>query len=57
MSCQMRSDVLIYIYAHMGRYVGNSAGNILVLKFDGETGHLSQMKYTIPFAVSHGELH
>ncbi|KAK4752842.1 hypothetical protein SAY87_021640 [Trapa incisa] len=35
-------------------YVGDSTGNILVLKFDQERGHLTRMKYTIPFAASHG---
>ncbi|PKI46525.1 hypothetical protein CRG98_033082 [Punica granatum] len=36
-------------------YVGDSAGNISVLKFDQDTSHLIQMKYTIPFAISHGD--
>lgn len=39
----------------IGRYVGNSVGNISVLKHDQETFHIEQMKYTIPLSASHGE--
>lgn len=35
-----------------GRYVGNSAGNVRVLKLEQE--HIVQMKYTIPYSASHG---
>ncbi|KAK9284535.1 hypothetical protein L1049_023710 [Liquidambar formosana] len=34
-------------------YVGDSVGNISVLKLDEER-HIVQMKYTIPFSASHG---
>ncbi|CAB4287974.1 unnamed protein product [Prunus armeniaca] len=33
-------------------YVGNSAGNVRVLKLEQE--HIVQMKYTIPYSASHG---
>ncbi|CAN6541397.1 unnamed protein product [Malus baccata var. baccata] len=33
-------------------YVGDSAGNVTVLKLEQE--HIVQMKYTIPYSVSHG---
>ena len=39
-----------------GRYVGNSVGNVSVLKLDQETCCIEQMKYTIPFFASHGEI-
>ncbi|XVF18147.1 hypothetical protein REPUB_Repub10bG0187200 [Reevesia pubescens] len=35
-------------------YVGDSVGNIKVLKIDQEACHVVQMKYTIPFSASHG---
>lgn len=35
-----------------GRYVGDSAGNVRVLKLEQE--HIVQMKYTIPYSASHG---
>ncbi|XP_021301007.1 syntaxin-binding protein 5 [Herrania umbratica] len=35
-------------------YVGDSVGNIKVLKIDQELCHVVQMKYTIPFSASHG---
>ncbi|KAJ4837935.1 hypothetical protein Tsubulata_022530 [Turnera subulata] len=35
-------------------YVGDSAGNISILKLDQETWHIVPMKYTIPFSASHG---
>ncbi|XVF62302.1 hypothetical protein PTKIN_Ptkin08bG0206500 [Pterospermum kingtungense] len=35
-------------------YVGDSVGNIKVLKIDLELVHVVQMKYTIPFSASHG---
>ncbi|XP_050228000.1 uncharacterized protein LOC126677432 isoform X2 [Mercurialis annua] len=37
-------------------YVGDSIGNVSVLKLDQETCYLEQMKYTIPFSVSHAEV-
>lgn len=37
------------------RYVGDSVGNIKVLKIDLGVGHVVQMKYTIPFSASHGK--
>ncbi|XP_048230318.1 uncharacterized protein LOC8281313 isoform X2 [Ricinus communis] len=35
-------------------YVGDSVGDVSVLKLDQETSSLEQMKYTIPFSASHG---
>ncbi|XVF16029.1 hypothetical protein REPUB_Repub09cG0206400 [Reevesia pubescens] len=35
-------------------YVGDSIGNIKVLKIDQEGCHVVQMEYTIPFSASHG---
>ncbi|KAK9164913.1 hypothetical protein Scep_000104 [Stephania cephalantha] len=35
-------------------YVGDSVGNVSVLKLDPETHHLECMKYNIPFSASHG---
>ncbi|KAK9164722.1 hypothetical protein Syun_005624 [Stephania yunnanensis] len=35
-------------------YVGDSVGNVSVLKLDPETHHLVCMKYNIPFSASHG---
>ncbi|XP_007046503.2 PREDICTED: uncharacterized protein LOC18610648 isoform X2 [Theobroma cacao] len=35
-------------------YVGDSVGNIKVLKIDQELCHVVQMKYAIPFSASHG---
>nr|XP_043631084.1 uncharacterized protein LOC122602544 isoform X2 [Erigeron canadensis] len=35
-------------------YVGDSFGNVSVLKFDKETCSIVQMKYRIPFSASHG---
>ncbi|KVI08715.1 hypothetical protein Ccrd_012912 [Cynara cardunculus var. scolymus] len=36
-------------------YVGDSFGNVSVLKFDKEPCNILQMKYRIPFSASHGE--
>ncbi|KAF7829057.1 Syntaxin-binding protein 5 [Senna tora] len=35
-------------------YIGDSVGNISVLKLDQETWHVVQMKYTIPLSASYG---
>ncbi|GAV83036.1 Lgl_C domain-containing protein [Cephalotus follicularis] len=35
-------------------YIGDSVGNVSVLKLDEESLHVVQMKYTIPFSASHG---
>ncbi|XP_024991055.1 uncharacterized protein LOC112525245 [Cynara cardunculus var. scolymus] len=35
-------------------YVGDSFGNVSVLKFDKEPCNILQMKYRIPFSASHG---
>ncbi|KAL5538587.1 hypothetical protein UlMin_045509 [Ulmus minor] len=35
-------------------YVGDSFGNVSVLKFDKESCRIEQTNYTIPFSVSHG---
>ncbi|XWS42234.1 hypothetical protein CRYUN_Cryun17cG0150600 [Craigia yunnanensis] len=35
-------------------YVGDSVGNIKVLKIDQDVCHVVQMKYTIPLSASHG---
>ncbi|PIA46731.1 hypothetical protein AQUCO_01500343v1 [Aquilegia coerulea] len=35
-------------------YVGNSVGNVIVLKLDQVTNHLQQMNYNIPLSASHG---
>ncbi|GJV60453.1 anticodon-binding aminoacyl-tRNA synthetase, class 1a [Tanacetum coccineum] len=35
-------------------YVGDSSGNVSVLKFDKESCDLVQMNYRIPFSTSHG---
>ncbi|KAI3519094.1 hypothetical protein L1887_08115 [Cichorium endivia] len=35
-------------------YIGDSFGNVSVLKFDKEQCHIIQMKYRIPFLASHG---
>ncbi|XP_076882068.1 uncharacterized protein LOC143530409 isoform X1 [Bidens hawaiensis] len=37
-------------------YVGDSFGNVSVLKFDKETCNITQMKYRIPFAASNKDL-
>ncbi|GMY11090.1 isoform 2 of syntaxin-binding protein 5 [Fagus crenata] len=37
-------------------YVGDSYGNISVLKLDEEPFHIVQMKYTIPLSASHGNV-
>lgn len=35
-------------------YVGDSFGNVSVLKFDKEPCNIAQMKYRIPFSATHG---
>ncbi|KAM5546984.1 hypothetical protein ABKV19_001488 [Rosa sericea] len=35
-------------------YVGDSVGNVSVLKLEQESCHILQMKYTIPYSASHG---
>lgn len=40
----------------IGRYLGDSSGNISVLKLEQEPCHMVQMKYTIPSTASHGEI-
>lgn len=35
-------------------YVGDSVGNVSVLKLEQESCHIIQMKYTIPYSASHG---
>lgn len=39
-----------------GSYVGDSSGNIKVLKIEQEVSHIVQMKYTIPFTACRGEM-
>lgn len=41
----------------IGRYVGDSAGNVSVLKIDLEPCQIVKMKYTIPLSASHGKIH
>ncbi|XP_050379667.1 uncharacterized protein LOC126797017 isoform X2 [Argentina anserina] len=35
-------------------YVGDSVGNVSVLKLEQESCHILRMKYTIPYSASHG---
>ncbi|XP_061997869.1 uncharacterized protein LOC133715398 [Rosa rugosa] len=35
-------------------YVGDSVGNVSVLKLEQESCHILQMKYSIPYSASHG---
>ncbi|XP_065855738.1 uncharacterized protein [Euphorbia lathyris] len=37
-------------------YVGDSIGNVSVLKLDEETSCIDKMKYSIPFSASHGNV-
>lgn len=39
----------------IGRYVGDSSGNVWVLKLEQELGQVVKMKYNIPLLASHGE--
>lgn len=41
----------------VGRYAGDSGGNILVLKLHDEPFLIEKMKYNIPLSASHGEIH
>lgn len=47
----MIGDFRILIHS----YAGSSRGNVSVLNLDPEQRQVIQMKYTIPFAASHGE--
>lgn len=46
----------MFIY-DIDRYVGDSFGNVSVLKFDTDIYNITQMRYRIPFHASHGEPH
>lgn len=41
---------------YIGSFVGDSGGNITVLKLD-QSCRVVQMEYTIPLSASHGEIH
>ncbi|GLT82525.1 hypothetical protein SLE2022_008890 [Rubroshorea leprosula] len=53
-----KGDITSFTFMQHGRYMyaGDSIGNITVFKLDQELCHMVQMKYTIPFSASHGNL-
>ncbi|KAJ7944051.1 Transducin/WD40 repeat protein [Quillaja saponaria] len=52
--CEEEITSFTVIQYSLCMYIGDSAGNISVLKLDQEPCHIVQMKYTIPLSASHG---
>lgn len=40
---------------YFGRYIGDSVGNVSVLKLEKEPCHIVRTNYNIPYTVSHGK--
>lgn len=46
---------MFYCYVDLGRYIGDSSGNVSILRLHKETFSIEPMKYHIPFSVSYGK--